>query len=593
MEESDLLTNLIDKTTHLEFSDDEALIDQIPNLTTHFPIVAKVLCDKPLNHNAIKPTLSKAWNIPPKTTINAITQNTLVFSLKTRKIAGASGDKTHGHSEPGLRQGECYGNFFNLTNLISSSSVKSKLQTLISSLSLLQSFNLTLVESVPALNRAGGLCLAWTPCLNVYVVLKNSWIINALISLNAEPRPWQFMGVHCPAVSALRPVFWHSFNNICYSFDGPWLAMGDFNVVMSQTEKRGGKPFASASRNALGNEFDVCNLIDLGFTGASFTWSNKRLGNPILRLHNLQKLLRGELRKWNRRTFGWSFLDLQDAVKCMEIIQLGACFPVSKQSTINIWEQPWIPSIQNFTPECPQDPNLSWSTLVRDLIDQSCNQWKLELLNQMFPQSIVKEIRKIQILESPEPPRPFWAPSKLGKFSTKAVFHTIQRITTQEDPNAKVLGKRIWSLDLHNRLKLFVWRTLFDTLPTRARNDLVHGSEAQNPEQVAQSVLKNTPSYSEARISKKAKPQTNCEWQPPPVNWIKVNSNIALKDDKCFAALIARDHQSFLIWAETTEIFAYDASLAKLRAICLAAEKIHDKNEERVIFESDSTEAIK
>ncbi|KAL0442108.1 UNVERIFIED_CONTAM: hypothetical protein Sradi_0149700 [Sesamum radiatum] len=99
MEESDLLTNLIDKTTHLEFSDDEAPIDQIPNLTTHFPIVAKVLYDKPLNHNAIKPTLSKAWNIPPKTTINAITQNTLVFSLKTRKIAGASGDKTHGHSE--------------------------------------------------------------------------------------------------------------------------------------------------------------------------------------------------------------------------------------------------------------------------------------------------------------------------------------------------------------------------------------------------------------------------------------------------------------------------------------------------------------
>ncbi|KAL0414364.1 UNVERIFIED_CONTAM: hypothetical protein Sradi_1638100 [Sesamum radiatum] len=82
MEDSDILTNLIDKTTHLEFSDDEAPIDQTPNPTTHFPIVAKVLCDKPLNHNAIKATLSKAWNIPPKTTINAITQNTLVFLLE-------------------------------------------------------------------------------------------------------------------------------------------------------------------------------------------------------------------------------------------------------------------------------------------------------------------------------------------------------------------------------------------------------------------------------------------------------------------------------------------------------------------------------
>ncbi|KAL0414365.1 UNVERIFIED_CONTAM: hypothetical protein Sradi_1638200 [Sesamum radiatum] len=811
-------------------------------------------------------------------------------------------------------------------------------------------------------------------------------MINALIFLNAEPRPWQFTGVHCPAVSVLKPIFWHSFNEICHSFDGPWLAMGDFNAVMSQTEKRGGKPFASASRNALGNEFDVCNLIDLGFTGASFTWSNKRpapsrysvrslpppfgyppsnrnrpkpfffedmwcrdfscetliadvwlsyvSGNPILRLHNLLKLLRGELRKWNRRTFGWcqerissikqhletlqesaqtveviemennlqleldeqlkrvetkwkqkakqrwledgdantkyfhmtavlqsranhihsiqtregnavtdwelignefsayfqslfksdlsqnqtdqmefvcelmpstisefdnqdlcripspkeikdtlfdmasfkspgpdgfppnffkqfwhivgprmidatrhffssgqicpainhTFITLipkspkastveqfrpislcnttykekrkkrcmaikidltkaydrvewpllinllksvgicndfvnwvkgaswiwQDAVKCMEIIQLGACFPVSKQSVIKIWEQPWIPSIQNYIPDCPQDPNPNWPTLVRDLIDQNCNQWKLELLNQMFPWNVVKEIRKIQIPETTEPPRPFWAPSKSGKFSTKAAFHAIQQITTQDDPDAEVLGKRIWSLDLHNRLKIFIWRTLFDTetahhlflccpfsekiwmlskwqlrlhpishlslrewfleissknasffpdnniqnefiiawaitleLTWKARNDLVHGNEAQNPEQVAQSVLRNTLAHSEARISKKAKPQTNCDWQPPPMNWIKVNCDIALKDDKCFAAFIARDHQSFLIRAETAEIFVYDASFAELRAIRLAAEKFHAKNEDRVIFESDSTEAIK
>ncbi|KAL0402408.1 UNVERIFIED_CONTAM: hypothetical protein Slati_4270700 [Sesamum latifolium] len=294
----------------------------------------------------------------------------------------------------------------------------------------------------------------------------------------------------------------------------------------------------------------------------------------------------------------------------------------------------------------------------------------------MFPWNVVKEIRKIQIPETTEPPRPFWAPSKSGKFSTKAAFHAIQRITTQEDPDAEVLGKRIWSLDLHNRLKIFIWRTLFDTLPTRgklnqffqiresncpfcdfqtetahhlflccpfskkiwllskwqvrlhsishlslrewfleissknasffpdnniqdefitawaitleliwkAQNDLVHGSEAQNPEQIAQSVLRNTPAYSEARISKKAKPPTNCDWQPPPTNWIKVNCDIALKDDKCFAAFVARDYQSFLIRAERAEIFAYDASLAELRAIRLAVEKLHAKNEDRVIF---------
>ncbi|KAK4411816.1 hypothetical protein Sango_0254600 [Sesamum angolense] len=144
--------------------------------------------------------------------------------------------------------------------------------------SLLQSFNLVYSALVPAFNKAGGLCLAWTPSITVNVVLTNPWMINALIFLNSEPRPWQFTGVHCLAIPTLKPVFWHCFNEICSSFDGPWLAMGDFNAVLAQTEKRGGKPFASASRNAFRDELETCNLIYLGFTGVKFTWSNKRPG---------------------------------------------------------------------------------------------------------------------------------------------------------------------------------------------------------------------------------------------------------------------------------------------------------------------------
>ncbi|KAL0378395.1 UNVERIFIED_CONTAM: LINE-1 retrotransposable element O protein [Sesamum radiatum] len=192
-------------------------------------------------------------------------------------------------------------------------------------------------------------------------------------------------GVHCPAVSCFKPVFWQSLNEIHQSFAGPWLVVGDFNAVLSQVEKRGGKPFASASKNSLRDELDSCNLIDLGFSGYKFTWSNKRpgmtniqsrldrgvanaewclfypkahilnlspftsdhspllldtqpasvnrprpfffeemwlqdfsceslvadvclafvAGNPISQMHCLLRRLRTELRKWNRRVFGW------------------------------------------------------------------------------------------------------------------------------------------------------------------------------------------------------------------------------------------------------------------------------------------------
>ncbi|KAL0434725.1 UNVERIFIED_CONTAM: hypothetical protein Sradi_0180400 [Sesamum radiatum] len=152
--------------------------------------------------------------------------------------------------------------------------------------SILLNANLSCSDFVSAFNKAGGLCLAWNPSITVNVVLKSPWLINALIFLNADPWPWQFTGVHCPAVTSLKPLFWQSISDICSSFDEPWLIMGDFNAVLSQDEKRGGKPFASASRNALGNELDVCHLIDLGFSGYRFTWTNKRPG-----LANIQSRL--------------------------------------------------------------------------------------------------------------------------------------------------------------------------------------------------------------------------------------------------------------------------------------------------------------
>ncbi|KAK4440681.1 hypothetical protein Salat_0403000 [Sesamum alatum] len=82
MEDTDPVNCIIVKTNHLEFSDDEnTQDDQTPNMN-HFPIIAKILCEKPLNNNAIKSALLKAWGLTPKTRINVIEQNTVVFLLE-------------------------------------------------------------------------------------------------------------------------------------------------------------------------------------------------------------------------------------------------------------------------------------------------------------------------------------------------------------------------------------------------------------------------------------------------------------------------------------------------------------------------------
>lgn len=64
---------------------------------------------------------------------------------------------------------------------------------------------------------------------------------------------------------------------------GPWLCVGDFNYILSQAEKKGGKPFADCSRRELHKFLEQCNLIYLGFKGNSFTWTNKRIGRANIK----------------------------------------------------------------------------------------------------------------------------------------------------------------------------------------------------------------------------------------------------------------------------------------------------------------------
>lgn len=66
-------------------------------------------------------------------------------------------------------------------------------------------------------------------------------------------------------------------------FSLPWLIMGDFNDISNTKEKFGGR-HPDLNKMALFNDFlNTCNLIDLGFIGPLFTWSNNREHGKTIR----------------------------------------------------------------------------------------------------------------------------------------------------------------------------------------------------------------------------------------------------------------------------------------------------------------------
>lgn len=52
--------------------------------------------------------------------------------------------------------------------------------------------------------------------------------------------------------------------------------MRDFNEVLLSNEKFGGRLVNTRRALRFQECLDVCNMIDMGFSGAKYTWSNMR-----------------------------------------------------------------------------------------------------------------------------------------------------------------------------------------------------------------------------------------------------------------------------------------------------------------------------
>jgi hypothetical protein len=119
--------------------------------------------------------------------------------------------------------------------------------------------------------------------VDIEVTLANQFVINALVFSDPLNQPWMMTIVHAPYNRSSRSIFWDQLNTIGSSFRGLWLCAWDFNCILSQSEKKGGKRVGDLTRSELKSFLDSGELIDLGFKGNSFTWTNKRMGKANIK----------------------------------------------------------------------------------------------------------------------------------------------------------------------------------------------------------------------------------------------------------------------------------------------------------------------
>jgi hypothetical protein len=67
---------------------------------------------------------------------------------------------------------------------------------------------------------------------------------------------------------------WRLMRILKNQYDMAWLCLGDFNEILFESEKVGGRRKAQSSIEKFRHALEDCGLDDLGFVGDAFTWRN-------------------------------------------------------------------------------------------------------------------------------------------------------------------------------------------------------------------------------------------------------------------------------------------------------------------------------
>ena len=114
---------------------------------------------------------------------------------------------------------------------------------------------------------------------HVVVIIQSAarFYIDALIS-STDILPWRFSNIYGDPNPNQRRNTWDLLQRLCFMDTGPWLCCGDFNEILDNSEKLGGREKSQSSIDIFRCSIDICQLQDLGFEGEDcFTWSNGRV----------------------------------------------------------------------------------------------------------------------------------------------------------------------------------------------------------------------------------------------------------------------------------------------------------------------------
>lgn len=129
---------------------------------------------------------------------------------------------------------------------------------------------------------AGGIILLWNSAnLVFHAVGGSAQGVHGVVEVRNLNHTFVLSAIYANPRYATRKLLWKELCDMAGSVTHPWLVLGDFNEMINQGEKLGGRPIKKNRAHLYAATMNACNLLDLGFHGQKYTWSNMRRRNPF------------------------------------------------------------------------------------------------------------------------------------------------------------------------------------------------------------------------------------------------------------------------------------------------------------------------
>jgi exonuclease III len=137
----------------------------------------------------------------------------------------------------------------------------------------------------PADGTRGGLLVAWDPDrYDAQLIGSAHNSITAAFTSRAGGPAWTLTNVYGPSdTDVAKEAFLHDLQELRHSVVGPWLIVGDFNVILSAADKnndRLNRRLMAKFRAML----NITEMKDIKLVGRRFTWSNEQNPPTLVRL---------------------------------------------------------------------------------------------------------------------------------------------------------------------------------------------------------------------------------------------------------------------------------------------------------------------